>query len=152
MKVLTLAAALLLTGCVGNSLKPTDMDRDETRQAQQVRQGTVIDVYVITIKGNTGVAQGVGAGIGGYAANRAAKDSSELTQVAATAAGAIVGSVVGNSVSDLALDKPGVNLVIQTDQGGTVAVSQQADSRVSFAPGDRVWLIGDNNTLRVVPQ
>lgn len=152
MKTFVLLLAIVMSGCAGGSLKPTDVNRNETRQAQQVRQGTVLDVYEITIKGNTTAAQGVGAGLGGYAANRAVKDSNELTKVAATAVGVLVGSVVGNTLSDVALDKPGVSLIIKLDNGGTLAVTQQSDNRVRFTPGERVWLIGRDNNVRIIPE
>lgn len=152
MRILFVLLTVCLTACVGNGLKPTDVSRDQARETQHVMEGTVIDVYVVTIRSDKQVAQAVGAAAGAYTGNRVMKDSDELSRVAVAAGGAILGTIVGDTVSDLALDRTGVNLVIQRDDGRTIAVTQQTDSRVTLKRGDRVYLIGRDNNVRVVTQ
>lgn len=147
-----LLLALSLSACAGGNLRPTDVSRSDARTPEAVQEGTVEQVYKVTLRSNTEVAQGVGAAVGGYAANRASKDTHEAVQVLATAAGVMVGSVVGDSVSDLALDKSGINLIVRLDSGSTIAISQQTDSRADFTVGDRVYLIGSGNQIRVLPK
>lgn len=147
-----LLLALSLTACAGGNLRPTDVRQTEARTPEAVQQGTVVQVIEVTLRSKTEVAQGVGAAVGGYTANRAAKNSHEALQALATVAGAAVGSVVGDSVSDLALDKPGLNLIIELDTGKIIAVSQQTDTGVSFRNGDRVYLIGSGNNIRILPK
>jgi len=141
-----------LVACAGSGLRPTDVSRTDARKAETVREGTVLEIYEVTLRGNTEVAQGTGAVLGGYVANRATKDSNEAVQVLATAAGAVVGSVVGESASNMALDKPGLNIVVKLDSGGTLAISQQTDTRTNLQIGGRVYLIGSGNNIRILPK
>lgn len=150
MKHLMMVLCLLTTACAGGSLKPTDVNRSQSAKIQAVQQGTIIDIYAVTLKGNTETAQATGAVLGGYAANRAVRNENEATQVVVTVAGAAIGSMVGDTVSDIALDRPGINLIIQLDTGKTVSVTQESDARTSFTVGDSVYVINNGKTIRVL--
>lgn len=152
IKILGLILFLTLGGCAGGSLKPTDVSRDQAAKPQRVQEGTVITAYSVTIKGNTEAAQATGAALGAYAANRATKNNNDVTQVLATAGGAVAGSVVGNAVSDLTLDRKGVNIVIDLDTGGVISVTQQIDSSAVFNAGDSVYIINSGNQIKVLPK
>jgi len=152
MKKLLLIVLMGVTmGCAGGNLRPTDTERKDARQAELVRQGTVVESFSITIRGYTEAAQATGAAVGGYAANRAVQDQNEAVQILAAAAGAVVGSMVGDTTSDFLMDKPGINLIIKLDSGGTIAISQQRSS-LRFNTGQRVYLIGADKQIRVLPQ
>jgi outer membrane lipoprotein SlyB len=153
MKLLTLilGAAITCSACAGGGLRPTDVARGDARELKNAEQATVIDIYTVTLESNREIAQGTGAAFGGYVANRAAMNENAAIQALATGAGALVGSVVGNTVSDLALDKTGTGLILEMANGKTLAISQQNDSRVDFTLGDRVWVIREGKTVRVVP-
>lgn len=152
LKLFALTLCLVLSGCAGGSLKPTDVSRDQAAKPQRVQEGTVITAYTVTIKGNTEAAQATGAALGAYAANRATKNNSDVAQVLATAGGAVIGSVAGNTVSDLTLDRKGVNIVIKLDTGSVISVTQQVDANAVFNAGDSVYIINSGNQIKVLPK
>jgi hypothetical protein len=66
--------------------------------------------------------------------------------------------VVGDQVADVALDRDGIELVVNVN-GRTVSVAQETDGNVDYQPGDSVWVIGSNSPrsrcesgVRVLPQ
>ena len=140
---------VMLAGCMGGSLKPADTVRKDAKQIEDVKEGTIIQIVDVTIRGNTEAAQAAGGLLGGYAANRATRDQDEVVQVLASAGGLLVGTIVGDSMSDLALDKPGVNLLVKS-RGRIIAITQQVDRRQNFKVNDNVWIIGSGKKVRVL--
>lgn len=143
--------AMLVTGCVNSSLKPTDPNRGSARTAQSVQTGVILDVKSVTLKGNTQAAQTVGAGLGGYIGNVLTRDDGEVSQILGTVAGAAIGSAAGKVASDVAMDQQGVELILKT-QTGVISIVQQVDDRAEFVVGSTVWVVGSNNNIRALPK
>ena len=140
-------SVLLLTGCATGSLKPTVPDSGDARRTCEATKGTIVDLLNVTIERDTELAQAGGAALGGYIANKSTEDSNEITQVVATVAGVAVGNAVGNKVGQVALNKDGVELLVEVN-GTVVSVIQQLDPAVTFRKGDPVWVVGALNTNR----
>jgi len=132
----------LITGCAGGSLKPTVPDSGDARSTCPVQEAVVLDLVNVTIERNVEAAQAGGAALGGYIGNRALKNESELEQVLGTVVGTAAGSAVGNAVGTRALNRDGVELILQVN-GSAVSVVQELDPDVTFYKGDTVWVIGN---------
>ena len=133
---------MVLTACAGGSLKPTVPDSGDARNTCPVQEAVILDMVNVTIERNVEAAQAGGAALGGYIGNRALKNESELEQVIGTVAGTAVGSAVGNAVGTHALNRDGVELILQVN-GNAVSVVQELDPGVTFYKGDTVWVIGN---------
>lgn len=150
MKYTILFTALLsVTGCagIGGSDKPTRPSGSDARASCAVQSGTVLEVIDVTLEGPRAESQAIGAAIGGYAGSVATRGGGDLARLGGSVAGAAAGAVVGGTVNDLALTRPGTELVIAVS-GSTVSIVQETDRRAEFQPGDQVWVIGLNEQYR----
>lgn len=139
--------SFLITGCAGGSLKPTVPDSGDARNTCDVTEGVIVDLLNVNIERNIEAAQTGGAVLGGYIANEATNGENEVTQVIATLAGAAAGSAVGNAVGQRALNRDGVELLVQVN-GNVISVVQQLDTTVTYQKGDPVWVVGATNRVR----
>jgi outer membrane lipoprotein SlyB len=69
--------------------------------------------------------------------------------VLAAVAGAALGAAAGYAGSELLSGQTGVEITLTLDDGQTLAVAQGKDA--DFAPGQRVKVLSDGMTTRVVP-
>lgn len=129
------------SGCVGGSLKPTVPDSGDARSTCEATKGVIVDMMNVNIERNVEAAQAGGAALGGYIANEATRGENDVTQVIATVAGAAAGSAVGNAVGQRALNRDGVELLVEVN-GNIVSVIQELDPAVTFHKGDPVWVVG----------
>jgi outer membrane lipoprotein SlyB len=109
------AAAMLVSVTVSGCALPSRGDvyaREETRQAWDVRYGTVTDVDPVTIEGH-----GTSGRVGG-------------------AVGSVAGAVVGSAVEEGVTRQKGLQITVELDGGGSIAVVQAADQ--AFAVGEKV--------------
>jgi outer membrane lipoprotein SlyB len=149
--ILFLVPILTLSGCVTQSTRPTEPTARTARSAQSVQEGVILDLKLITLKGNTAVAQTSGAVLGGYIGNVLTRDRNEITTVLGTATGAALGSAVGQIAADIAIDQQGVELIIKLPHR-IVSIVQQTDERAQFSVGDTVWIIGSGSNIRILPK
>lgn len=142
--VLTL---LLLTGCVTDKTG-TSYSQEEARQVQQVQFGTIYQIQLVKIEGSQ---SGVGAVAGGASGAVAA---SAIGGGRGSTLSAIVGGVAGGLLGNLAekkiTKKQGVELTIKLDNGTLVSTVQQVDPKSPFSVGERVKILGQGKTRRVV--
>jgi len=115
-----------------------------------VRQGVIEQITPTTITGdaNTGVGAVVGglagAGLGSLIGGGTGRD-------VAMVAGAIGGGMVGAEVANRnAQQVPGQQIFVRTDTGVLVEVTQPAAQPLRV--GQRVFIQGNGNQARVVPQ
>ncbi|MDE1461981.1 glycine zipper 2TM domain-containing protein [Spartinivicinus poritis] len=138
---------LVLTGCVSN-LSGESYSRNEVRQLQTVKMGTVIDVKLVQIEGTkSGVGAIAGAAAGGIAGSTVG--GGRGSDIAAIA-GAVAGGLLGGKAEEAYTRSQGVQLTVELYDGSYVSVVQQVSPNVRFRPGDRVRILTQNGVSRVV--
>ncbi|MCX4028523.1 glycine zipper 2TM domain-containing protein [Endozoicomonas sp. SM1973] len=138
---------VMLTGCVSN-LSGESYSRNEARQLQTVKMGTVIDVKLVQIEGTkSGVGAIAGAAAGGIAGSTVG--GGRGSDIAAIA-GAVAGGLLGGKAEEAYTRSQGVQLTIELYDGSYVSVVQQVSPNVRFRPGDRVRILTQNGVSRVV--
>ncbi len=138
---------LTITACTTDTTGTTYSSR-EARQMQVVRFGTVTDARMVKLEGTKGeVGTLAGAAVGGIAASSiGGKRESAIAAVA----GAVAGGVLGSMAEKKLTTQQGVELTIRLEDGSYVSVVQQADANALFTNGDRVKILSQGSTSRVV--
>jgi len=119
----------------------------QVQNEQSVRYAYVESIREVQIdKGRSGVGTAAGAALGGLAAGSAiGKGNGSL---AAGIAGAVVGGIIGQNIEKNAAIERGLEITVKLDNGELKAITQDAD--IQFRVGDRVRLLSDGRTTRVV--
>ena len=136
---------IALSGCAAPSLSGSAYSRDQARQEQSVRTGVVEGVRQVQIEGTrSSIGAAAGTVVGGIA-------GSNVGQGKGSNIGAILGAV-GGGVAGQALEqgitrKPGIEVTVKLDNGGMVAITQEADE--AFRPGERVRILAGGGVSRV---
>lgn len=145
VSVVLLSAAVSLGGCAA-SQSGSAYARTQTRQAQQVQLGTVQSVREVLIEGTkSGAGTATGAIVGGLAGNQIGGGSGKQI---ATVLGALGGAYAGAAAEEGITRQPGLEIIVQLDNGRAIAVTQAADE--PFRPGERVRLLtAADGTARV---
>ena len=140
---LLLTMAAFVSGCASSNSGEV-YSRDQARKAQTLEYATVVSVKNVTIEG-TKTALGTSAGgvAGGVLGSTV---GSGTGRTVATVVGALAGAAMGTAAEEGVTRKPGLEIVVNKDNGSTIVVVQEAD--VMMAPGDRVKIItaGDGTT------
>ncbi|MGB0468610.1 MAG: glycine zipper 2TM domain-containing protein [Pontibacterium sp.] len=138
----------LLSGCAGD-LSGATYSRGEARQVQQVRYGVVQSVTPVVIEGRTDGAVGTGAGaiVGGIAASNIGGGKGSTI---ASVLGAVAGGVVGNKIEESATRAQGQEVTVQLERGGIISVVQEVSDGHYFKPGERVRVLDNRGTARIV--
>ncbi len=139
---------LALSGCMSD-LTGTTYSRQEARQMQVVKFGTIAEVRLVKLEGTeSGVGTLAGGAAGGIAAG--SNVGSGSGSAVAAIAGAVAGGVLGNMAEKKLTEKQGVELTVRLEDGTYVSVVQQADANAPFTPGDRVKILSQGSASRVV--
>jgi len=127
------AVLLALAGCAAPA--PGGVySRHDVQRAWTVEQATVADVTEVTIEGRNTSLGHVGGGAIGWSLGRNVGRGGG--RVIASTVGAVAGAVVGEKVErDLRREK-GLEIVVDLDKGGSIAVIQPSDQ--TFSPGEKV--------------
>ncbi len=144
------AVLLVISGCT-KDLFGTTYSQSEARQMQTVQFGTIAEVRLVKLEGQqSGIGAAAGGAIGGIAArgNIGGGSGSNIAGIA----GAVAGGLLGNLAEKKLTEKQGVELTVKLDNGSMVSVVQQADPNAGFAAGDRVKVLSQGRTSRVVKQ
>jgi outer membrane lipoprotein SlyB len=143
-----LLTCLYLTGCADN-LSGDVYSRDDARKPMEVTYGTVAAVRPVAIEGERGfLGEGGGAIIGGMAGNTMGGGSGRnLT----TAVGAVAGAVVGGMAQEKMTRAQGVEIIVNLDNGSSMAVVQEVQHINEFVAGQRIRLTSGNGNTRVAP-
>lgn len=142
---LILMLALVLSACV-NSRSPDVYSPQQAQRAYQVYDATILELRVVKISGeSTRVGTLGGAWIGSTAARSAGggRGSRILGAV-----GGVAGAVIGRSTERELTADEGLEILLQLDNGDTVAVVQGGD--MPFAVGEQVRVLRDGASARVI--
>jgi len=145
--ILLLSAPFIVAGCA--SEKGGDVyTRDQVRQVQHFKVGTVVSVHKVRIEGTKSpVGTTAGTIVGGIAGSGAS--SGKTGQVAAVL-GAVVGGVVGSAAEEAYTRENGFEYSIKLEDGNYISVVQAASKDEDIKPGDKVRVIESDGVTRVV--
>ncbi|THB75288.1 MAG: glycine zipper 2TM domain-containing protein [Gammaproteobacteria bacterium] len=138
--------AVTIAGC-GQTTSGRSYSDKQARRSYEVLMGTLVDVRDVVIeRDERGVGTVSGAAIGGVAGSHAGKGRGK---VITTIIGALAGGIIGNKVEGEAMKEQGVELIIDLDNGKTIAVVQGKDPKDNFRVGDRVRVLSRGGETRV---
>lgn len=144
---LAIIVVATLTGCASD-LKGTTYSSSEARQIQTVRFGTVAEARFVVLEGTKGEIGGLaGAATGGIIASQV---GGQREGAIASIAGAIAGGVLGHMAEKKLTTKQGIEVTVRLEDGSYVSVVQEYDETAPFNSGDRVKVMSQGTTSRVV--
>lgn len=151
-RVLQLAASLtavaLLAGCASDQSGDV-YSRDEARQVQTVRTGTITALRPVTIEGTKSpVGAGAGAVVGGIGGSAIGGGRGSFVTAII---GAVAGGLLGAATEEGFTKANGVEITVKEDDGGTRAYVQAVNKGEIFRVGERVRILTVNGTSRVAP-
>jgi outer membrane lipoprotein SlyB len=142
----SMGALVLLGGCTSN-LTGDSYSRDEARQVQTVRMGTIESLRPVKIEGTkTPIGSGAGAIIGGVAGSGVGGGRGSAV---AAVIGAVAGGLLGAATEEGLTRTQGVEITLREDDGSLRAYVQQVQENEIFRVGDRVRVMTVNGTSRV---
>ena len=140
------AATLALGGCA-SSLTGDTYSRDEARQVQTVRMGTIESLRPVKIEGTkTPIGAGAGAVVGGIGGSTlgGGRGSAVMAVV-----GAVAGGLLGAAAEEGLTSTQGVEITVREDDGTMRAYVQEVEPNQIFRVGERVRIMTVNGTSRV---
>ena len=140
------AVALALGGCQ-SSLTGDTYSRDEARQVQTVRMGTIESLRPVKIEGTkTPVGAGAGAVVGGIGGSTIGHGRGSAV---AAVIGAVAGGLLGAAAEEGMTRTQGVEITVREDDGSMRAYVQEVQPNEVFRVGERVHIMTVNGTSRV---
>ena len=140
------SVGLLLGGCQ-SSLTGDSYSRDEARQVQTVRMGTIEGLRPVKIEGTkTPIGSVAGAAVGGIGGS--AIGGGKGSYVAAII-GAVAGGLIGAATEEGLTRAQGVEITVREDDGSLRAYVQEVQENEIFRVGERVRIMSVNGTSRV---
>ena len=139
-------AGLLVAGCQ-SSLTGDSYSRDEARQVQTVRLGTIESLRPVKIEGTKSIiGSGAGAVIGGAGASTIGHGTGSAV---AAVIGAVAGGLLGAAAEEGMTRTQGVEITVREDDGSMRAYVQEVQPNEIFRVGERVRIMSVNGTSRV---
>lgn len=144
--ILLLSAPFILAACASD--KGGDVySRDQVRQVQHFKVGTVESVHKVRIEGTqTPVGATAGTIVGGIAGSGA---SGGKTGEVAAVLGAVVGGMVGAAAEEGYTREDGIEMAIKLEDGEYISVVQQISKTEEIKAGDKVRVIESDGVTRV---
>lgn len=141
-----LAVATALGGCQ-SSLTGDTYSRDEARQVQTVRMGTIESLRPVKIEGTkTPIGAGAGAVVGGVGGSAIGHGKGSAV---AAVIGAVAGGLLGAATEEGITRTQGVEITVREDDGTMRAYVQEVQENEIFRVGERVRIMTVNGTSRV---
>ncbi|CAD5109235.1 outer membrane lipoprotein [Zestomonas carbonaria] len=141
-----LAVGMTLGGCQ-SSLTGDTYSREEARQVQTVRMGTIQSLRPVKIEGTkTPIGAGAGAVIGGVGGSTIGHGRGSAV---AAVIGAVAGGLLGAATEEGLTRTQGVEITVREDDGSMRAYVQEVEENQVFRVGDRVRVLTVNGTSRV---
>lgn len=144
---LAVLVAISLTGCMSD-MTGTTYSRSEARQMQVVRFGTVAEARFVKLEGTEGEIGTMAGGATG--AIIGSQVGGQRENMIAGIAGAVAGGVLGHMAEKKLTEKQGVEVTVRLEDGSYVSVVQEHDNAAPFSAGDRVKVLTQGTTSRVV--
>ena len=104
-----------------------------------MQYGTVEKVELVDIEGTKTPVGVIAGGAAGAAIGNTIGDDSGRT--VATIVGAILGGIAGGAIEEKVTGKDGLEITVKLENGGTIAIIQEAD--LVFQVGERVRVLTD---------
>ena len=146
--ILLLSAPFLLLGCASD--KGGDVySRDQVREVQHFRVGTVESVHKVRIEGTKSpIGATAGTIAGGIAGSGA---SGGKTGEVAAVLGAVVGGLVGSAAEEAYTRENGIEMAIKLESGEYISVVQAMNKNEAdeIKAGDKVRVIESDGVTRV---
>jgi outer membrane lipoprotein SlyB len=144
--ILLVSVPFLLLGCASD--KGGDVySRDQVRQVQHFRVGTVESVHKVRIEGTKSqVGTTAGTIVGGIAGSGA---SGGKTGEVAAVIGAVVGGMVGAAAEEGYTREDGIEMAIKLESGEYISVVQAVSKTEEIKEGDKVRVIESDGVTRV---
>jgi len=140
------AVTLALGGCA-SSLTGDSYSRDEARQVQTVRMGTIESLRPVKIEGTkTPIGAGAGAVVGGIGGSTVGHGRGSAV---AAVIGAVAGGLIGAATEEGFTRTQGVEITVREDDGTMRAYVQEVQPNEIFRVGERVRILSLNGTSRV---
>ena len=133
-----ISVGLLLGGCQ-SSLTGDSYSRDEARQVQTVRMGTIESLRPVKIEGTkTPIGSVAGAAVGGIGGSAIGGGK-----------GSYVAAIIGAATEEGLTRAQGVEITVREDDGSLRAYVQEVQENEIFRVGERVRIMSVNGTSRV---
>ena len=143
--IVAVAASVAVLGGCASSMSGGAYSREQARQVQEVKMGTVESVRQVKIEGTKSpVGTGAGAVIGGIAGSNVGQGKGSTV---GTILGAVAGGVAGSLIEEGVMSKDGLEITVKLDSGRIIAVTQEADEQ--FRSGERVRVLSGGGVTRV---
>jgi outer membrane lipoprotein SlyB len=139
-----LILSVLLVGCSSNP----SYSADSIGQVSQVKQGKIIDIQEVNIKGSSNIGAQIGGLGGAFGGAFAGAGAGMLTSIAGSIGGAIVGGIAGGATEDVITSSKAYQFTIKLNDGETIAVLQQDNKDLKV--GDKVKIFASGNNTRIV--
>jgi len=138
--------AAMVSGCAttGDVMHPGE----QVQREEIVRMGVVENVRDVTIENTrpaTGAGGAIGAVVGGVVGSSVGQGRGSIVS---SVIGAVLGGLAGHTIEQQGGRQAGVEIAIKVDDGRSISIVQAAGE--PFRPGDRVRIISDGITARVV--
>ncbi len=123
--------------------------RNEARMGQSVQTGRVTSVRFVKIEGGNQFGAIAGAVAGGVLGSNIGQG--KASNQAGAIGGAAAGAALGSHLQQRMGSRQGMEVTVQLDQGGSVAVVQEINPKnpSTFHVGDRVRVIDSGGAMRV---
>jgi outer membrane lipoprotein SlyB len=141
-----LALPLFLGSCAQQSLTGDSYSRSEAGTPQSVRTGKITSIRNVNLEGSSTGGTVLGAVAGGFLGRQVGSGSG---QDAATVGGAVLGGVAGSHAGKAINNRPGLEITVRMDEGGSLSIVQQVNPRESFSVGERVRVLDNGARARV---
>ena len=118
-------------------------------QVSDIKQGKILDIKIVNIKGRDNVGSRVG-GMAGGLGGAFAGGGNMLTSIAGSIGGAIVGGIAGGATEKALTSSQAYQFIIQLKDGESIAVLQEEIKGLSI--GDNVTILASGNNTRIIPE
>ena len=138
--------ALVMAGCAAKDLGGNVYMREHVRSAQTVKTGTIASVKPVHIQGTrSGIGAISGAALGAVLGSAVGSGTGRsIAQVG----GAVAGTYAGSRVEEGMTAHNGWELIVDLDNGTSVAIVQSATEK--WSQGERIRVLeADDGTVRV---
>lgn len=140
-----LLVPFFFASCAQESLTGDTYQRGEVG-GQNVRSGRITSIRNVTIEGGRAAGGILGGVAGGFLGNQVGSGSG---RTAATIGGAAVGTAAGTHAQQAIDSRPGLEIQVRLDGGGSISVVQEVNRNETFSVGDRVRVLDGGGRMRV---